>query len=179
MKSKSMAFIPMTKKLYYTPEFSDFHVGFEYEIKEYCPFDKKDIPEVWTKQAWGALSDLMNVANFVSDSNGTRMTGVSDSIRVKYLDRSDFESIDFKFVSRNSMGWDKYTRTIKNYLLEVEVVHIEHLNLKGRMSMVSIHQDGASSTYIIGPTREALFPPLEIKNITELIKLLKQARLWK
>lgn len=94
---------------YYTPDISEFHVGFEYEV-----FDSKYEYKVeklsetklkvlsdpitttgWFKEAYEIDSFL-----YVEDSSDIKSNIPSyienDKVRVKYLDREDIESLGFK-----------------------------------------------------------------------------------
>jgi hypothetical protein len=72
---------------YYTPEISEFHVGFEYELEE---------PD----GTYSRLIHLRNSLGFLRDR--------FDEIRVKYLDREDIENCgwwyDPEFNERAELG---------------------------------------------------------------------------
>ncbi len=88
------------KEKYYTPDISEFYVGFE------CEWQSKIRNETWHKEICDM--DLINIAydSFEHEEDGELF---KDSFRVKYLDRQDIESLGFKD--------DGYTFTIflENY----------------------------------------------------------------
>ena len=79
---------------YYTPEISEFYVGFEFEIASY---GGKMLPGSPTIKEWiqdKLTSDLYDI-NYILDiyNEGKQCT----DIRVKYLDSSDIEELGFIF----------------------------------------------------------------------------------
>ena len=77
---------------YYTPELEEFHVGFEYENKV-IDLDGKTIK--WLPVQWTASCNMFGLFNV--DFNGDKhLITVPDSVRVKYLDREDIESLGWK-----------------------------------------------------------------------------------
>lgn len=75
---------------YYTPELSEFHVGFEFDIKHDSGFEKSiySVSHV----------DLFNIENNIQLEN----------VRVKHLDQSDIESFGFEFIiDRFMLGKDR------------------------------------------------------------------------
>jgi len=99
---------------YYTPEISEFHVGFEFQKKETIksgiahhknqnkPLEINKIETFWNSivfqkslldNTWNAMDyTLKEVAEFIK----------SDEIRVKYLDRQDIEECGFEYLKK---GW--------------------------------------------------------------------------
>jgi hypothetical protein len=77
---------------YYTPEIEEFHVGFEYEIKEYG--------ELFLKEKYKLDGSYKNVE---SDLMPLLFDG---DIRVKYLDKEDIESLGWKHIGSL---WFKHT----------------------------------------------------------------------
>ena len=69
---------------YYTPDIEEFHVGFEYE-----EFYK----ETWRSVLYSGMGTTLY--NFYSGN---------ESIRVKYLDQEDIESLGFEAKDRNGYG---------------------------------------------------------------------------
>lgn len=67
---------------YYTPNVSEFFVGFEFEI-----FKNNN----WIKSNFN-IDNIIPVFARINDK-----TIISDKIRVKYLDKEDIESLGFKF----------------------------------------------------------------------------------
>ncbi|TXG79215.1 MAG: hypothetical protein E6R13_10255 [Spirochaetes bacterium] len=76
----------MTEK-YYTPDITEFHVGFEYEELEQGE---------WRKTTSDG-SDIYHIGKYYIKEN---------KIRVKYLDQSDIESLGWKMVWNDSHGTD-------------------------------------------------------------------------
>ena len=73
---------------HYTPEISEFHFGFEYEIYE----DFDHLPKKsWHKQIYGTDGHNPEQIGFVSLNH-------LDKFRVKYLDRKDIEECGFEFI---------------------------------------------------------------------------------
>jgi len=68
------------KDKYYTPEIEEFHVGFEFEE--------------WINGSWG--TDIFE-PDVYCDDRDIYVRGVDkDTIRVKYLDKEDIESLGFE-----------------------------------------------------------------------------------
>jgi len=74
---------------YYTPEISEFHVGFEYE--------RCDDGYKWFSDVYPRALEHIKLENFLSYT------------RVKYLDREDIESLDYVLHRKDvTMGYDEY-----------------------------------------------------------------------
>jgi hypothetical protein len=75
---------------YYTPDISEFHVGFEYEFSDW----QNETPTEWNKAKFNLLE---NPTYLESDSWLFNLQAEIDKkhIRVKYLDRKDIESLGF------------------------------------------------------------------------------------
>jgi hypothetical protein len=129
---------------YYTPEYEDFHAGFEYEYNDY---DMSGMPN-WKKQIWDGQ---WNIPKRHYDK-------YSEDWRVKYLDREDVESLGFQEIGQA----DYYMNGI------VDNIRIEKLFHKEIYSFYRVNY----SRYDIGIT--CLFA--EIKNKSELIKIMKQLK---
>ena len=79
------------KNKYYTPDITEFKVGFEYEIYE----DFDYYPEkVWHKQVYGKNGRISENMDYVDESNITKF-------RVKYLDKEDILDLGFIKKGRN------------------------------------------------------------------------------
>jgi len=93
---------------YYTPDITEFHIGFEYEYKEGFlagvvktqeDYDKSE----WTKQTFDYVSKLSYIERSL---NGLNAKNGLCGIRVKYLDQEDIEEyLGYKFKFDNN----KYT----------------------------------------------------------------------
>jgi hypothetical protein len=134
---------------YYTPTIEEFHVGFEYEVKK---------EESWFRcfYSQGSLVDIYYKYNDDLDS----IDFEADTIRVKYLDQEDIESLGFKHeVSDNAGGyWFKGNYTLNYYF--------KHSSLPNSLIITS---DDYGNTIV-------LFNGI-IKNKSELIKVLKQVNI--
>lgn len=120
---------------YYTPDITEFHIGFDYEVKY-----KND---EWKKEC---LNDELSSLRFID----FKLKKEPDSIRVKYLDREDIESLGFKF-----NGDLFYKNNIKLQLHDNNLISITYLNSLNNEYRTFVEQ-------------------LTIKNKSELKRLLKQ-----
>lgn len=121
---------------YYTPSIEEFHVGFEYEYLEHFG---KDFGK-WNKYKVEHNSSLFHLSNLLA----------SCSIRVKYLDKEDIESLGFEFGEYSKGRFKNETIELFNKFSTVWVIH------------------AIGSDY-----RDKLFEG-NIKNLSELKVLLKQ-----
>lgn len=127
---------------YYIPNIDEFFVGFEYESKSGIN---------WLKLVYEGSQVLKSNSYF--DDSGCEYEAVEDDLkdslyRVKYLDKSDIESLGFKHKGSNWYHDDKAYQMIGDYTkMEISKGMHEH--------------------------RDVLFIGA-VKNKTELIKLLKQ-----
>ena len=80
------------KKEYYTPKIEEFHVGFEYELLE-GEFSIKSKPKEWAKKELTSAQ--------LHGTNTWFFQGCieEETVRVKYLDKDDIESLGFKLKS--------------------------------------------------------------------------------
>ena len=92
----------MNMDKYYTPNIEEFHVGFEYELRTL---------KGWEKRVFNSNDGY---CNNVSD---IEMDILEDNIRVKYLDKEDIESFDFKFKkdSYSRMGYKSWEFEITDF----------------------------------------------------------------
>lgn len=79
---------------YYTPDISEFHVGFEYEIK-------------LNGGKWEKHIFCPNSENFSHRFKEETWFTKEDSSRVKHLDRSDIESFGFEGQEKNNTYFKK------------------------------------------------------------------------
>lgn len=100
---------------YYTPNLEDFHVGFEYEVKEEKTFEKVvfKITDIYN---YPLINTILNLQEKVEDSY----------IRVKYLDREDIESL----------GWS-YNEEFKYFRIREDFILLEYQN-----NEILIQEDG-------------------------------------
>ena len=120
---------------YYQPDISEFHIGFDYEVK----YKNGE----WKKEC---LNDELSSLRFID----FKLKKEPNSIRVKYLDKEDIESLGWKM---DSIYSHKYK----------DDFYIEY------NSKISIHED----TIEIKNNQQTLFSGY-IKNKSELKKLMKQ-----
>ena len=71
---------------YYTPDISEFHVGFEYERMNGTDWEKAELTNVdcWGTMARGYENEFEEIDSLIR------------SVRVKCLDKEDIESLGFK-----------------------------------------------------------------------------------
>lgn len=81
----------MEKNKYYTPDISEFHSGFQYEMYNGYEWVAHQFPSPWWNQASG-----MGGFNILQECINTEM------VRLKYLDRQDIESEGWHLKEDNS-----------------------------------------------------------------------------
>lgn len=83
---------------YYTPTIEEFHVGFEYEYYEQCLFDLPDKKTpIWINKVFGNEYEEL-------DSVAYDITQTPSTIRIKYLDKEDIESLGWEYVEDRGMS---------------------------------------------------------------------------
>lgn len=105
----------MENNKYYIPKIEEFHIGFEYEYHEHFG---KDFGK-WNKYTIENNTIISNISELIA----------SGSIRVKYLDKEDIESLGFKCTYDNyprELEFNNGTYTI--YWNPEEMKLIIHLN---------------------------------------------------
>lgn len=75
---------------YYTPDISEFHVGFEYE-------KKSTIGGLWKE----------HIIEYGIDARYKEIDIEGETVRVKYLDKEDIESLGFGEFQKAVCGWYK------------------------------------------------------------------------
>ena len=163
---------------YYAPSIEEFHVGFEYEAIKLKEFELKNIPvgtslqtyiemndlvDEWVKLTWSKTCSPENSFNVLRDSNGVTNISVPESVRVKYLDKEDIESLGF--VRDMERGITKGSKVYYkgNYIL---------LHDNNGVSIYVV--DSAKDKRMMYYTRSNEVYMLNIKNKSELKRLLKQ-----
>lgn len=173
------------KDKYYTPDISEFHIGFEYE--EFCsqPIDSNG--EWWSDPEWvkKVIMDYGQARHdwdhiHTEDFNYIPMTGryyndgkpkedwtLEDKVRVKYLDKEDIESLGFTYVDYN---WDfarQHVGGSLNYIMSIGNEYYFLRTWSDGVIRISKHNvKEVENSY-------RLFEGI-IKNKSELKKLLKQ-----
>lgn len=139
---------------YYTPKLEEFHVGFEYEYSEN---NSSDIIPTWKKYNL-SFNDLIASKPELCTHDGENfietMFNKENSLRVKYLDQSDIESL----------GWEnKQYVPERNICLNFEYKDWSLTYWIQQVPYVEISRDDYD-------TGCALY----IRNKSELIKIMKQ-----
>jgi hypothetical protein len=147
---------------YYTPDISEFYVGFEYESYTIVDITKKNIDGGFDREF---VLCKYSGDKFESDGINTsfklKLHPISGSayIRVKYLDKEDIESLGFEDQNDRGMG-ENY-----GYLFTKDSAHFESSKVQLRYWPTS------NRVYVYDG--QIIFNG-SIKNKSELIKLLKQ-----
>jgi hypothetical protein len=142
---------------YYEPDLEEFHQGFEYER--------------WSSSAYTPEKYIKEIFEFVDkndiwDDDITNMLACAynggDTLRVKYLDKEDIESLGF-----TQIAGDCFNLPIKEYRgrLNDEVRILFRKSILIYLAMNSNDKDNV-----------VLFTGI-VKNKSELIKLLKQLKI--
>jgi len=174
----------MEKNKYYTPDISEFHVGFEYE-------------GITNRDGKTYLESIICIPSTFKDLRiddgtlcGIECKGEVLGTRVKYLDKSDIESLGFKILKESSLNDERHT------CITYDIVHswphlVEgyKLVLEHQFSETYDKNDNKLDTYassikiIVRKIEENTIEDIkerwryfmgEIKNKSELKVLLKQ-----
>lgn len=142
----------MTNNKYYTPDISEFYVGFEYEMwsdktKEFSKYTIKNIQQ----------------ANVILKQISMRMTNL---VRVKYLDKEDIESL----------GWIFTKEDVDEQFFQINVHEKSFYELIFNIDKdvdwnicIEYWYENLNNKYNFNTVFRGI-----IKNKSELIKLLKQ-----
>ena len=142
----------MKEEKYYTPELEEFYIGFEYytathpvSMEEFSPYVKGEFDHNTFEREF----------NIDIDSSGEIIkVGVPSSIKVKYLDREDLESLGFKPAPEYS---DSAYQNQDDYLLYYD------------------QKDNTLEVFVLfAYAQDQMIFQGTIKNKSELKKLLKQ-----
>lgn len=115
---------------YYTPEISEFYVGFEYQGMERT-LNRANIAKGWIENTYNAGYSLERLQETIT----------KEDIRVKYLDKEDIESLGWKCVPDDSVGdgnfrwFDEFT--LGQYRLTT-MYHLEDENWQKESDKVMI-----------------------------------------
>jgi hypothetical protein len=154
----------MKKNKYYTPTIEEFHVGFEYEILEMGSRTKYN------------PATLNECDDLTGDHDGSTLlyeiARERQSVRVKYLDQEDIESLGFsktKMKDESKLSCcndhDIFKKDLRGFDEYLEVVYFE--NYAG----VSLHHLFPGETKLNNDNKVFF---MKIKNKSELKRLLKQ-----
>lgn len=139
---------------YYIPTVEEFYIGFEHEILYKGKF------EPLTVTSWPDFEDIHYALNL-------------DSVRVKYLDREDIESLGFKFKESAKSLNDTSSHFFDIYTLANDI-QLSHYNwYTGSSDTDYIEHRGVRIIYLPDNVDMVMFRG-NIKNKSELVKLLKQ-----
>lgn len=136
----------MENNKYYTPEISEFHVGFEYE-RLWLHIE----PPKWEKETFYLNDSHIKLMQY-------SLTDIEPLARVKFLDQEDIESLGWEF---NGTFY-----TIKNIWIlrkfeDSLIIYKDYSN--GKLTHPWMYED-STDTFFEGT----------IKNISELKRLMKQ-----
>lgn len=91
----------MTNK-YYTPELSEFHVGFEYEWSE-------NGKKIWIEECADVDDVLLAYSEYEHEDYPG---GFADVYRIKYLDQQDIEECGFEFRASDDLRDSFYSNIV-------------------------------------------------------------------
>lgn len=135
----------MTKK-YYTPTIDEFYVNFDFE--EYgrsIAFPNETDSPYWFKNVFTKFSSFVMIEEIIKQK----------TVRVKFLDREDIESLGWVFDNAD--------------LINVEQYKINEISLSVFPDYYLIEKYDFENTLFSG----------KIRNKSELIKIMKQTEIWK
>lgn len=130
---------------YYTPNIEEFHVGFEYEYWN-------NTTDKWCSTVLGNGPISLFFADYLGIDE-------PDKYRVKYLDRKDIESLNFKYIKTQpglNEDFFEYIKQSNEYYLEFDY--------DTKYLRIYFSLEEGDSTIFAGI----------IKNLSELKKLMKQ-----
>ena len=134
---------------YYTPEISEFFVGFEYETLYLQDYD------TWKKE----ILEEDDAGYFQSIYSGD---AIPTEFRVKYLDKEDIESLGWEFIKQHP-GTTSFDFEKEEYSLNFD----PEFGSKWNLRIYDGEDQDSEFNYFSG----------YVKNKSELIKLLKQLQI--
>lgn len=175
---------------YYTPDISEFHVGFEYEhchssvrfmmlnLKTGEESDATESKEIWEKSIFSGNEFDIWKSSFKFDDSLR-----DGQIRAKYLDREDIESLGF-IESKETEGYFYKELNSNSEKLVLELIQYEatgsftpdaDINSLKFFSRIKIHNTGGAPAYVLGEwiTSKGVLYYGECKNKSELKRILK------
>ena len=140
----------MMEEGYYVPDISEFHKGFQYEIKYYDSenFEKKEF-----QGYFGRVIDILEGDNLQTEE-----------VRVKYLDKTDIESLGWYFTKLHP-GTSSHEFEFDKYNLDFD----PHFNDKWNLRIYDGEDCDNEFNYFSG----------FVRNKSELSKLMKQLNISK
>jgi len=166
---------------YYKPAIEEFHVGFEYEVKQLTAIKQDFIKssdiklDKWIKLTWDSLSSPENTFNVFLENGEITNILVPDSVRVKYLDKEDIESLGFGYGGKSCPDgtWEKEESVVDTWCHYVDTTENKEkyysLYLQGNFWYITYTAYQNS----VGRTVEQVFRGT-IKNKSEFSKVIKQ-----
>lgn len=151
----------MENNLYYTPELKDLHYGFEFEYKSKDDNWVKVTLDTWNRPSkdnhlkYFTEHDLLRTLNH--QDMACKYADLT-CIRVKYLDKSDIESLGW--INTENLEFTKDTWILRKFEDGI-IIHNDYSN--GKYKFPWLYED--STDKIFEGT---------IKNRSELIKLMQQ-----
>lgn len=140
---------------YYTPTIEEFYKGFEYEELEFVYTDKgwyTSKEQKWIAKTYQSLDTQSNYLE-AWYLNERIKRGLYNSIRVKYLDRADIESLGFEFRDKGTIA--SFIKSTNDLNLFYQIL----VDFNTHKTYVSNHNRYFFDGYI--------------KNKSELVKVLK------
>lgn len=137
----------MKKEKYYTPEETEFSIGFEYEER---------YGEKWYKRKYDSSDFLDYDQNFIFEKS---------RVRVKYIDSDDLKELGFRMNHTSYSPIYKKDDILISFSWNIKKIQISH--------MAMTQSDDFESSYEFSRREEKIFFGT-IKNKCELKKLLKQ-----
>lgn len=156
-------------KKYYTPDISEFYIGFEYEIE--------DLHDNLVDRTYRSVIGNWIELNIVMDDWEHEYNNFANLYRVKYLDKEDVESLGFIEVDYNKILYTEYLYLETTKVFEKEdyklYLRIEN-NPTTDINMVITVLDKVRCTNEDLTYKEVYLFKGCIKNKSELKVLLKQ-----
>lgn len=146
------------KNKHYTPDLSEFHIGFEYQMKETFGDGTVKTKEQFDNAKWiEATINSLNCLPYVERTLvGKNSINGLCGIRVKFLDKKDIES----------SGWG-YKCTKNN-------IDMYMLNGKVKLTLFNDLQTSLQRIFFLKHKKQKIFFEGALKNKSELNKLMQQ-----
>ena len=163
----NICLVDFEENKYYTPDISEFYVGFEYEELEFIYTDKG----WYTKKEQRWISKVYNATDYLEAyylSERVKRKLFENSIRVKYLNREDIESLGFKYnKTQPGLNEDYFEYDISCLSVEQAEYYMDY-DYDSKYCRIYFSLLDGDTTVFAG----------NIKNKSELVKLLNQLGTW-
>ena len=146
------------KDKYYTPEISEFYIGFEYEEQDFTYYDLNIVDDIWNKEIYN-LDHFLDVVMDGEWEFDLKSNIEEGRIRVKYLNDEDIKSLGFAYISNSDM----FIGSTKNYFTYITPIEFSY----GTVLKIEVSVEKESEKTLVVHS-------ILIKNKSELKKLLKQ-----